>query len=40
MPAFRYDLNDAQIAALTNYVTAQFGNPAAKVTEQDVAKLR
>ena len=27
-------------AALTNYLTGQFGNPAAKVTEQDVAKLR
>lgn len=40
MPAFAADLNDAQIAALTNYVTAHFGNPAAKVTEKDVAKLR
>ncbi|MBR7991522.1 cytochrome c [Burkholderia cenocepacia] len=40
MPAFRHELSDAQIAALTNYLTGQFGNPAAKVTEQDVAKLR
>ncbi|WP_199540668.1 c-type cytochrome [Paraburkholderia kururiensis] len=40
MPAFAADLNDAQIAALANYVTAHFGNPAAKVTEKDVAKLR
>jgi mono/diheme cytochrome c family protein len=40
MPAFRNELSDAQIAALANYLTGQFGNPAAKVTEQDVAKLR
>ncbi|AOK31757.1 MULTISPECIES: cytochrome c [Burkholderia] len=41
MPAFGYELSDAQIAALTNYVTQQFGNPGAKqVTDQDVAKLR
>ncbi|MCV9974107.1 c-type cytochrome, partial [Burkholderia pseudomallei] len=40
MPAFRRELSDAQIAALANYLTAQFGNPAAKVSEQDVAKLR
>ncbi|AJW55938.1 cytochrome c family protein [Burkholderia pseudomallei] len=40
MPAFRHELSDAQIAALANYLTVQFGNPAAKVSEQDVAKLR
>lgn len=40
MPAFAYELTDAQVAALTNYLTTQFGNPAATVTEQDVAKLR
>jgi mono/diheme cytochrome c family protein len=34
-------LSDAQIAALTNYVTTQFANPAAtRVSETDVAKLR
>jgi mono/diheme cytochrome c family protein len=41
MPAFKDDLSDAQIAALTNYLTRQFGNPNAKqVTERDVKKLR
>lgn len=40
MPAFRHALSDAQIAALANYLTGQFGNPAARVSEQDVAKLR
>jgi mono/diheme cytochrome c family protein len=40
MPAFAGELSDAQIAALANYVTTQFGNPAAKVSERDVAKLR
>jgi mono/diheme cytochrome c family protein len=41
MPAFAAQLNDAQIAALTNYVTTQFGNPAAtRVSDKDVAKLR
>ncbi|EON14935.1 gluconate 2-dehydrogenase (acceptor) [Pandoraea sp. SD6-2] len=40
MPAFRHELSDAQIAALTNYLTKQFGNPAVRVTEQDVAELR
>lgn len=40
MPAFATELSDAQIAALTNYVTKQFGNPAATVNANDVAKLR
>lgn len=40
MPAFATHLTDAQVAALTNYVTTQFGNPAARVTDADVAKLR
>jgi mono/diheme cytochrome c family protein len=41
MPAFATQLNDAQIAALANYVTTQFGNPAAaRVSEKEVAKLR
>lgn len=40
MPAFANDLTDAQVAALTNYITKQFGNPAASVTDRDVAKLR
>ncbi|MGF6469988.1 c-type cytochrome [Paraburkholderia youngii] len=40
MPAFSHELTDAQIAALTDYVTAHFGDPSAKVTDKDVAKLR
>nr|WKF61393.1 Fructose dehydrogenase cytochrome subunit [Paraburkholderia busanensis] len=41
MPAFATELNDAQVAALANYLTDRFGNPATpKVTVQDVAKLR
>ena len=40
MPAFATELSDAQIAALTNYVTKQFGNPAATVNASDVARLR
>jgi mono/diheme cytochrome c family protein len=40
MPGFAQDLTNAQIAALVNYVTRQFGNPAVSVTERDVAKLR
>jgi mono/diheme cytochrome c family protein len=41
MPSFATELNDQEIAQVTNYVTKQFGNPAAaKVTAQDVAKQR
>lgn len=40
MPAFGNELSNAQIAALTNYLTARFGNPAIKVNENDIAKLR
>lgn len=40
MPGFAADLSDAQIAALANYLTRQFGNPAAQVSEGDVKKLR
>jgi mono/diheme cytochrome c family protein len=40
MPAFAYELSDAQIAALSNYITGQFGSPAAHVSESDVSKLR
>jgi mono/diheme cytochrome c family protein len=41
MPGFAVQLSDTQIAALTNYVTTQFGNPTAtRVSEKDVAKLR
>jgi mono/diheme cytochrome c family protein len=41
MPGFAVQLSNDQIAALTNYVTTQFGNPASsRVSAQDVAKLR
>jgi len=40
MPAFGAELTDDQVAAITNYVTKQFGNPQAIVTVDTVAKLR
>lgn len=40
MPAFAAVLSNAQIAALSNYITAQFGNPAVKISAEQVAKLR
>jgi mono/diheme cytochrome c family protein len=40
MPGFGDDLNDDQIAALTNYVTQHFGNPKATVTAGEIGKLR
>ncbi|EEA00665.1 Gluconate 2-dehydrogenase (acceptor) [Burkholderia sp. H160] len=40
MPAFGGHLDDEQIAAITNYVTKQFGNPQATITTGQVAKLR
>jgi mono/diheme cytochrome c family protein len=40
MPAFGDELNDEQVAAITNYVTQRFGNPRATVSAVDVAKLR
>lgn len=41
MPAFGNELSDEEIAALANYVTGQFGNPAAhKVDAAAVKKLR
>jgi mono/diheme cytochrome c family protein len=40
MPGFGNELNDDQIAALTNYVTQHFGNPKATVAAGDIAKLR
>lgn len=40
MPAFAQELSDKQIATLGNYLLSSYGNPAAKVTEQQVAALR
>ena len=41
MPAFGRALSDAQLAALTNYVTRQFGDPATpQMTAEGIAKQR
>ncbi|KHK56184.1 cytochrome C [Ralstonia sp. A12] len=41
MPAFGRELSDAQLAALTNYVTRQFGDPATpQMTAEGIAKRR
>jgi cytochrome c553 len=40
MPGFAKDLSDTQIATLGSYLVQHFGNPAAKVTVAQVAKLR
>lgn len=40
MPAFGNAYSDAEIAAVTNYVTARFGAKGSNLTAQDVAELR
>jgi mono/diheme cytochrome c family protein len=40
MPSFADELNDAQIAAISNYVTKTFGNPQSTTSANQVAKLR
>jgi mono/diheme cytochrome c family protein len=40
MPAFGRSHSDAEIAAVSNYVTARFGSKGSEITEQDVAELR
>jgi mono/diheme cytochrome c family protein len=40
MPGFAHELSDKQITTLGNYLLTSYGNPAAKVTEQQVAQLR
>ncbi|NIE65900.1 cytochrome c [Burkholderia sp. Ax-1719] len=40
MPAFADQLTDQEAATLVNYVTTQFGNPAATISADKVAKLR
>ncbi len=39
MPAFA-DLTDAQVAAVANYITGHFGNPATVVTAGQVTEMR
>ena len=40
MPAFGKSYTDAEIASVTNYVTARFGSKASSISEKDVADLR
>ncbi len=40
MPGFSHELSDQQITTLGNYLLTSYGNPQAKVTESQVAKLR
>ena len=40
MPAFRQVLSDEQIVTLGNYVQGKYGNPAGKVTLEQVTTLR
>jgi mono/diheme cytochrome c family protein len=40
MPGFARELSDRQIATLGNYLLQQYGNPAAKVTADEVKTLR
>ena len=40
MPGFAKELSDTQVATLSNYLIQHFGNPAAKVTVDQVATLR
>lgn len=40
MPGFAHELSDQQITTLGNYLLASYGNPDAKVTPAQVAKLR
>jgi len=40
MPAFADQLDDGQVAALGNYVLQRFGNPALRISVEDVAESR
>ena len=40
MPAFGDAYSDDEIAAVTNYVTARFGDKGSKLTAENVAELR
>ena len=40
MPAFGASLSDAEVAAVSNYVTARFGSSKSSLNAGDVAKLR
>lgn len=40
MPGFAHELSDKQIVTLSNYLLKNYGNPDAKVSEEQVTKLR
>jgi mono/diheme cytochrome c family protein len=40
MPAFGSTHSDAEIAAVSNYVTARFGSVRSGITDKDLAGLR
>ncbi|HVX75330.1 MAG TPA: c-type cytochrome [Bradyrhizobium sp.] len=40
MPAFGWQLNDAQVAAVASYIRDRFGKKASAVTEQQARKMR
>ena len=40
MPKFAGELSDREIAALSNFLTSEFGNPAARISEAEVKRLR
>jgi mono/diheme cytochrome c family protein len=40
MPAFGWQLNDGQVAAVASYIRDRFGKKASAVTEQQVQKMR
>lgn len=40
MPAFKEDLDDAQVAAIATFVSKRFGNPALSIDAAKVAELR
>jgi mono/diheme cytochrome c family protein len=40
MPAFGHAYSDAEIASVSNYVTARFGAGPSQLTAATIAKLR
>jgi mono/diheme cytochrome c family protein len=40
MPAFGNAYSDAEIAAVSNYVTIRFGGTRSELTRKDIAKMR
>jgi len=40
MPAFQEELTDAQVSAVADYVFQRFGNPALRITPEQVTEIR